>query len=124
MDWLRACPWKQASCLPRIKTIIINSMFPLLQLDGVGVRLGGRQVLSDVSFTVGKGEFAAIIGPNGAGKTTLIRAILGLRPTSAGRIIKAASGTTGAAGPGGHRPGAAGQVSIGYVPQKIVIDSD
>src|SRR6266404_2688066 len=99
-------------------------MFPLLQLDGVGVRLGGRQILSDVSFAVGKGEFAAIIGPNGAGKTTLIRAILGLRPTSAGRIIKAASGPTGAAGPGGHRPGAAGQVSIGYVPQKIVIDSD
>jgi zinc/manganese transport system ATP-binding protein len=85
-------------------------MFPLLQLDGVGVRLGGRQVLSDVSFTVGKGEFAAIIGPNGAGKTTLIKVILGLRPTSAGRVIKGIDG----AGPG----------SIGYVPQKIVIDSD
>jgi zinc/manganese transport system ATP-binding protein len=85
-------------------------MFPLLQLDGVGVRLGGRQVLSDVSFTVGKGEFAGIIGPNGAGKTTLIRVILGLRPASAGRVIRGAVG----AGPG----------SIGYVPQKIVIDSD
>jgi zinc/manganese transport system ATP-binding protein len=85
-------------------------MFPLLQLDGVGVRLGGRQVLSDVSFTVGKGEFAAIIGPNGAGKTTLIRVILGLRPASAGRVIKDINGA------------AAGR--IGYVPQKIVIDSD
>jgi zinc/manganese transport system ATP-binding protein len=85
-------------------------VFPLLQLDGVGVRLGGRQVLSDVSFAVGKGEFAAIIGPNGAGKTTLIRVILGLQPTSAGRVIKGING----AGPG----------SIGYVPQKIVIDSD
>ena len=85
-------------------------MFPLLQLDGVGVRLGGRQVLSDVSFTVGKGEFAAIIGPNGAGKTTLIRVILGLRPTSAGRVIKGVNG--------------AGAGRVGYVPQKIVIDSD
>jgi zinc/manganese transport system ATP-binding protein len=85
-------------------------MFPLLQLDGVAVRLGGRQVLSDVSFTVGKGEFAGIIGPNGAGKTTLIQVILGLRPTSAGKVIKGING----AGPG----------SIGYVPQKIVIDSD
>jgi zinc/manganese transport system ATP-binding protein len=80
-------------------------MFPLLELDGVDVRLGGRLVLSDVSFTVGKGEFAAIIGPNGAGKTTLIRAILGLRPASAGRVIKR-------------------DATIGYVPQKIVIDSD
>jgi len=85
-------------------------MVPLLQLDGVAVRLGGRQVLSDVSFTVGKGEFAGIIGPNGAGKTTLIQVILGLRPTSAGKVIKGING----AGPG----------SIGYVPQKIVIDSD
>ena len=89
-----------------MKSIIINSMSdPLLKLDGVGVRLGGRQILSDVSFAVGKGEFAAIIGPNGAGKTTLIRVILGLRPTSAGQVIK-------------------GQLDVGYVPQKIVIDTD
>ena len=78
---------------------------PLLQLDGVGIHLGGRQILSDVSFTVHKGEFAAIIGPNGAGKTTLLKLILGLRPTSAGRVIK-------------------DQTTVGYVPQKIVIDSD
>jgi zinc/manganese transport system ATP-binding protein len=78
---------------------------PLLQLDDVGIRLGGRQILSDVSFSVHKGEFAAIIGPNGAGKTTLLKLILGLRPTSAGEVIK-------------H------QTTVGYVPQKIVIDSD
>jgi zinc/manganese transport system ATP-binding protein len=78
---------------------------PLLELDGVGIHLGGRQILGDVSFSVSKGEFAAIIGPNGAGKTTLLKLILGLRPTSAGRVIK-------------H------QTSVGYVPQKIVIDSD
>ena len=77
----------------------------LLRLDGVGIRLGGRPILSDVSFTVGKGEFAAIIGPNGAGKTTLIRLILGLRQPSAGRIVK-------------------NHATMGYVPQKIVIDSD
>ena len=89
-----------------MKSIIINRMSrPLLQLDGVGVRLGGRQILSDVSFAVGKSEFAAIIGPNGAGKTTLIKVILGLRPTSAGRVIK-------------------DQLAVGYVPQKIVIDTD
>jgi zinc/manganese transport system ATP-binding protein len=78
----------------------------LLRLDGVGVRLGGRQVLSDVSFAIRKGEFAAVIGPNGAGKTTLIRVILGLRPTSAGSITRADHAT------------------VGYVPQKILIDTD
>jgi zinc/manganese transport system ATP-binding protein len=78
---------------------------PLLQLDGVGIHLGGRQILSDVSFSVDKGEFAAIIGPNGAGKTTLLKLILGLRPISAGRVMKY-------------------HTTVGYVPQKIVIDSD
>jgi zinc/manganese transport system ATP-binding protein len=83
----------------------VSTEQPLLQLDGVGIHLGGRPILSDVSFSVRKGEFAAIIGPNGAGKTTLLKLILGLRPISAGRVIK-------------H------QTTVGYVPQKIVIDSD
>ena len=60
---------------------------PLLALDGIGVRLGGRQVLSDVSFSLEKGEFTGIIGPNGAGKTTLLRVILGLTEPSAGRVL-------------------------------------
>ena len=40
----------------------------LLRLDGVGVRLGGREVLRDVWMTVHPGEFTGLIGPNGAGK--------------------------------------------------------
>ena len=59
----------------------------LLTLDGIGVRLGGRQVLSDVTFSLGKGEFTGIIGPNGAGKTTLLRVILGLLEPSGGRVL-------------------------------------
>jgi zinc/manganese transport system ATP-binding protein len=77
----------------------------LLRLEGVGVRLGGRQVLSDVTFSLGKGEFTGIIGPNGAGKTTLLRVILGLIEPSGGRVL-------------------VNRKSIGYVPQKLVIDPD
>ncbi len=85
----------------------------LLRLEGVGVRLGGRPVLGDVTFSLGKGEFTGIIGPNGAGKTTLLRVILGLIEPSGGRVL-----VDGA--PLHHKNKAA----IGYVPQKLVIDPD
>ena len=85
----------------------------LLELDGIGVRLGGRQVLGDVTFTIRKGEFTGLIGPNGAGKTTLLRVILGLQQASAGRVLV-----------DGEPRQAAHQASIGYVPQKLVIDPD
>jgi zinc/manganese transport system ATP-binding protein len=79
---------------------------PLIELDGAGVRFGGRQVLSDVSFEIGPGEFTGLIGPNGAGKTTLLRMILGLQQPSQGRVVSHVK----------HH--------IGYVPQKLVIDQD
>ena len=59
----------------------------LLRLDGVGVRLGCRDVLRDVWMTVHPGEFTGLIGPNGAGKTTLLRIILGLQPVTTGSVL-------------------------------------
>lgn len=44
------------------------------------------RALSDVSFSVKKGEFVAVIGPSGSGKTTLIRCINRLIEASDGRI--------------------------------------
>ena len=85
----------------------------LLELDGIGVRLGGRPILRDVSFAVRPGEFTGLIGPNGAGKTTILKVILGLQPPTAGRVLLN----------GRPRPRGAGAL-IGYVPQKIVVDQD
>jgi zinc/manganese transport system ATP-binding protein len=82
---------------------------PVLTVDGVSVVLTGREVLHEVRFTLGAGEFTGLIGSNGAGKTTLLRVILGLQRPSAGRV----------------RTGRIGQKrSIGYVPQKVVLDPD
>ena len=54
----------------------------LLALEGVGVTLGGREILHDVSFTLAPGELTGLIGSNGAGKTTLLRILATLlRPT-------------------------------------------
>jgi zinc/manganese transport system ATP-binding protein len=76
----------------------------IAKLDDVRVRLGGRDILRGVSLAVGAGEFTGLIGPNGAGKTTLLRVILGLQPVSSGSVTVDAS--------------------VGYVPQKLLIEPD
>ena len=59
----------------------------LLRLDHVSVRLGGREILKDVSFGIRPGQFTGLIGPNGAGKTTLLKVILGLQPVTSGAVL-------------------------------------
>jgi ABC-2 type transport system ATP-binding protein len=47
----------------------------------------GRQVLSGISFSVGRGEVFGLLGPNGAGKTTTMRLLLGLMKPSRGEAL-------------------------------------
>ena len=52
----------------------------LITLEGVGrTHDGQRQLFSDVTFTLRRGERLAVVGANGSGKTTLLRVIAGLR---------------------------------------------
>ena len=60
---------------------------PLIEVRGLSYTIGGHAVLSDVSFTVGRGGFLAVIGPNGAGKSTLLKCAGGLRRGAAGEIM-------------------------------------
>ena len=80
-------------------------MTAVVELDHATLRIGGRNVLAVVSFSIAPGEFIGVLGPNGAGKTTLMRAILGLLPPSVGslRVFGAAPRR--------------GDASIGYLPQ-------
>jgi ABC-type polar amino acid transport system ATPase subunit len=52
----------------------------------VGLRRGGRSVLSDVTFDVRRGEVVALMGPSGAGKTSLLRMIAGLDMIQTGSL--------------------------------------
>lgn len=60
---------------------------PLLRLDGVGVAYEGVQVVFEAGLVVPEGRVVALLGTNGAGKTSMLRAISGLEPLCAGRIV-------------------------------------
>ena len=77
----------------------------LLTVEDITVCYGGRIVLRDVGLTVDGGEIVTIVGPNGSGKTSLFKAIIGAVPLAAGSIR--------------HKRG----LKIGYVPQRLHIDS-
>lgn len=77
---------------------------PLIEAQGLRVRLGGTEVLSGVDFRIAPGEIVTVLGPNGSGKSTLLRALMGIVAPSAGDVRRA--------------PG----LRIGYVPQKLAID--
>ncbi|MFD8252038.1 heme ABC transporter ATP-binding protein [Streptomyces werraensis] len=58
----------------------------LAEAEGVSVRLGDRQVLTDVGVRVRAGEVLALVGPNGAGKSTLLSVLAADLPPAAGAV--------------------------------------
>ncbi|UDG80861.1 Zinc import ATP-binding protein ZnuC [Candidatus Hartigia pinicola] len=80
-------------------------MQPLLNLNKVSVTFGGRFVLENITFTLNKSDILTVLGPNGAGKSTIVRVVLGFLVPSSGTIQRAL------------------RLSIGYVPQKLNLDT-
>ena len=77
----------------------------LAKMKSVGVNRNNRWLIRDFNLTVRAGEIISIIGPNGAGKTTSVKVLAGLIRPDAGTVD--------------IRPG----IRMGYVPQRIFIDS-
>ena len=59
----------------------------LLEIEEMHVHYGRIEALKGLSFAVDEGEIVTLIGANGAGKTTTLKAISGVRPLSAGKIV-------------------------------------
>lgn len=57
-----------------------------LSLDGIGLSLGGKSILDDVSFSVSNGEFVSLLGKSGAGKSTILKIVSGLMPQDCGTV--------------------------------------
>ena len=58
----------------------------LIEVQGLKKGFGSVSVLTDVSFTVEKGDVIAVIGPSGAGKSTMLRCLIGLERVDGGSI--------------------------------------
>jgi len=84
---------------------------PIVTLQQVSVAYGSTFALEEVTLTLPRGEQVAIVGPNGAGKSTLFNVIAGLVRPARGRVIR-------------HGTDSAGDISVGYVPQRNRIDWD
>ncbi len=59
----------------------------MLSCEGIGLRLGGREILSRVSLRLEPGRLTAILGPNGAGKSSLLKVLAGAWTPSAGQVF-------------------------------------
>jgi ABC-type Fe3+/spermidine/putrescine transport system ATPase subunit len=59
---------------------------PLLEIRALAKRFAAREVLRNVSFEVGQGEFLTLLGESGSGKTTLLRLVAGFEQPDAGEI--------------------------------------
>jgi|WetSurMetagenome_2_1015567.scaffolds.fasta_scaffold03830_9 zinc transport system ATP-binding protein len=81
----------------------------VIKIENLVVRYNSIDVLSDVSFSVGAGDYIGVVGPNGSGKSTLIKTILGLLAPSGGSV--ALFGQAAAE--------MKGREKVGYLPQKM-----
>lgn len=76
----------------------------IANLENIGLKIGGQQIIDKVSLHLRKGQITTLIGPNGGGKTSIARILLGVLQPTSGTITKASS------------------IKIGYMPQKISVD--
>lgn len=76
-----------------------------IKCDELTMSYEGKNVISNLSFSVSKGDYLCIVGENGSGKSTLANAILGLKKPSSGSLFVNAD-------------------AIGYLPQKTALKKD
>ncbi len=77
----------------------------LAGLQSASVIRNGRWLIRDIDLSIRRGEIVSLIGPNGSGKTTVVKVLSGSITPDSGSVLKSNG------------------IRIGYVPQRIAIDS-
>jgi len=83
----------------------------LLEVHDIHAAYGSSRVLFGISLEVAQGECVCLLGRNGMGKTTTMRAIMGLTPPSAGRVVWKGQDIAG------WPPFRIARAGIGFVPE-------
>lgn len=81
----------------------------LLTVKDLSYGYDSQAILTNLNFSVEKGDYLCIVGENGSGKTTLMKTLLGLREPMSGEII-----------PGDGLK----HNEIGYLPQQTIVQKD
>lgn len=61
-------------------------MKPIIEVKNLFKKLGEKEILHNISFSINEGEIVGLLGPNGSGKTTMIRLLNGVIDSSGGDI--------------------------------------
>ena len=81
----------------------------LIEAKNVCLGYEGVDIVTNLSFSVEKGDYLCVAGENGSGKSTLIKALLGLKKCSSGHL---------------HFLEGLKQNQIGYLPQQTETQKD
>ncbi|WID99501.1 ABC transporter ATP-binding protein [Bosea vestrisii] len=90
----------------------------MLEIEGLNAYYGRAHILHGVGFSMGRGEVLALMGRNGAGKSTTMKAVMGLVPPQAGRVVFEGHTIVG------REPFEIARLGIGYVPEERRVFSE
>ncbi len=90
----------------------------MLRIDGLNTHFGASHILHGVDLVVPRGRICAVLGRNGVGKTTTVRSIMGLAPSTSGKVLLDGQDIAG------WPPHLVARAGVAYVPEGRLIFPD
>jgi ABC transport system ATP-binding/permease protein len=83
-----AAPTPQEATQAKLEATATRTGNTILELHGLGLDLGGRTLIDDLTLHMVKGDRIGVVGPNGAGKTSLLKLVSGELLPTRGRVVR------------------------------------